>query len=77
MAEIKRIEAKPNEELISEIKSLLEQAERGEIQALAYATLNSGCEFVTAWESGSCPVLSLLGATEMLKSDIMLNGMEW
>lgn len=77
MGELKSIEKTPNKELVNVLKELLEEAEKGEIQAIAFATLNEGNGFVVGWEQGNCPILSLLGASDMLKSDITLNGMEW
>lgn len=77
MTDIRSIGTKPNPLLVEQLKDLLASAESGEIQAMGIATLNAGGEFITGWEAGECPVLSLLGAAEMLKADIMLNGMEW
>ena len=77
MTDLKHVQPEPNPELVAELKDLLAKAERGEIQAMAVATLNTGGEFMTGWEAGALPVLTLLGAAEMLKADIMLNGMEW
>lgn len=77
MTDIRSIGTKPNPMLVEQLKDLLASAESGEIQAMAVATLNSGGEFIVGWEAGTCPVLSLLGAAEMLKAEILINGMEW
>ena len=77
VAEIRTLHPEPNLDLIGELTELLEQAKRGEVQAAAVATINTQGEFMTYWERGNTSILGLVGATEMLKADIVANGMEW
>lgn len=74
---IKPIRTSPNENIINELERLLADAKAGKVQGIAVAEIMTGSEFAVWFERGETSILSLLGAAEMLKTEIAVGGMEW
>ena len=74
---IKPVGVKPNQDIIEEIERLLADAKTGKVQGIAVAEITTGAEFAVWFERGETSILSLLGASEMLKTEIAMGGMEW
>lgn len=74
---IKPIAAKPNQDIVEEIERLLADAKAGKVQGIAVAEIITGAEFSVWFERGETSILSLLGAAEMLKTEVAMGGMEW
>lgn len=74
---IKPVGIKPNQDIINELERLLADAKDGKVQGIAVAEVNIGAEFSVWFNQGDTSILSLLGAAEMLKTEIAMGGMEW
>lgn len=77
MADIKSVSVEPNKDIIDELERAIEDAKAGRLQGIAVAELNGSGVFSTWFERGSTSILSLLGAVEMLKTEVAMSGMEW
>ncbi len=74
---IKPVGVKPNQDIINELERVLSDAKEGKVQGIAVAEINTGAEFSVWFERGETSILSLLGAAEMLKTEVAMSGMEW
>lgn len=61
----------PNDKVIEILKKCLEEAERGEIVAVAITSINAGGWINCNWECGSRGRSEIVGAVTMMQHDIM------
>ena len=56
----------PNDGVVEDLKKLLAQAEKGEIEAIVYATVNEADDVSCNW-AGQTASVTLIGAVHMLE----------
>ena len=65
------VPSKPNEHLIERIKSLLKDAESGELLGLAYVCQWKGDSVSSGWSLANMHARKLIGEIEFMKRDMM------
>jgi hypothetical protein len=70
---VSEIGLNPNQEVIERLKEALAEAEAGDIQGFAMASINKGQSVVTSYVRGSVTAVAIAGAISVLDKDFYVD----